>query len=190
MRCPLCETENPEDAEECASCGKQLQTDAELLEDVTPVEGLEETTLAASQSAVVPIERLADLVQTQLARRDLRIVEERVPGVEWTQLESDESVPSFWSASNLELDRGREEDLDPRSEKPRDNGTCPWCGAKAEGAVCDSCGRRRSKYTEARRPAAARQRTDDTVLCPACFARVADGPRCAECGVPFGPREL
>jgi len=185
MRCPLCETENADDLAECASCGKQLHTDAELLDDVMPIEGLEETLCDPWETESALAETLPDLEQTQVARRDLRIQEERVPGVERTQLESDESVPSFWSAGSVELELGREQDLDPRTEKPQDTGTCPWCGAAAAGAVCDSCGRRRARYTEAPAAAAARQ-SDDTILCPACFTRVADGPRCVECGVPFG----
>jgi hypothetical protein len=185
MRCPLCETENPDDAAECASCGKQLQTDAELFEDAAPIEGLEETLADPWESESVVIETLPGLEQTQLASRDLRIQDEHVPDVERTQLEADVTVPSFWSESDIDLESGREQDLAPRTEKPQDTGTCPWCGAAATCAVCDSCGRRRARYTEAPLAALARQ-SDDTILCPACFARVATGLRCPECGVPFG----
>jgi hypothetical protein len=189
MRCPLCETENPDDVAECASCGKQLHDDAMLLDEVEPIEGLEETLRDPLESAAGPIEMLPELERTQLARGDLRIQVELVPGVERTQLEVDESVPSSWTVGQVELDRGREQDLEPRTEKPQDSGTCPWCGAAGTGAVCDSCGRRRSRYTEAKSEAAS-VRGGDTVLCPGCFARVAAGPRCEECGVPFAPREL
>jgi hypothetical protein len=188
VRCPLCETENPGDAAECANCGKQLHTDAELLEDVSPIEGLEETLRDPAESATGHIDTLADLQQTQLASRDLRIQDELVPGVERTQLTADESAPSNWTVGNVDLDMGRERDLEPRTARPQDTGTCPWCGAAAAGAVCDACGRRRSRYTTA--PAAAVAATsEETVLCPACFSRVPAGARCGECGVPFGPRE-
>jgi hypothetical protein len=185
MRCPLCETDNLEEVAECRNCGKQLHTDAELLEDVQPIAGLEETLY---ESASAPVEVLPDLMQTQLASRDLQVQKELVPDVERTQLASDERAPSNWTTGNVELDSGREQDLDPRTARPEDTGTCPWCGAAATGAVCDSCGRRRSRYTTA--PAAAAvQSSDETVLCPACFSRVPAGERCSECGVPFGPRE-
>ena len=188
MRCPLCETENPDEMAECRNCGKQLHTDAELLEDVTLIEGLEETLRDPMESATGPVETLPDLQQTQLASRDLRVQDEVVPGVERTQLVADESAPSFWTVGNVELDLGREQDQDPRTAKPQDTGSCPWCGAAASGAVCDACGRRRSRYTAAPAAAAA-VASDETVMCPACFSRVPAGPRCGECGVPFGPRE-
>jgi hypothetical protein len=187
MRCPLCETENPDDVAECRNCGKQLHTDAELLEDVVPIEGLEETLQNPVESGAV--EMLADLQQTMVASKSLRIREETVPDVEHTQLEADLSAQSNWTTGNVDLDLGREQDQEPRTAAPKDTGTCPWCGAAATGAVCDSCGRRRSRYTTAPAAAAAAASGDETVMCPACFARVAAGPRCGECGVPFGPRE-
>ena len=186
MRCPLCETENGEDVAECRNCGKQLHTDAELLEDVEPIEGLEETLRGPADGG--PIELLPDLQQTMVASKNLRIQEETVPGVERTQLEADLNVQSNWTTGNVDLDLGREQDQDPRTVLPADDGTCPWCGAAASGAVCDSCGRRRSRYSAAP-VAAAANASDETVLCPACFARVAAGPRCVECGVRFGATE-
>jgi hypothetical protein len=186
MRCPLCETDNPETAPECAGCGKQLNAGDALLADVPLIEGLEATLQAARDVAV---ERIPELEGTQLARRDLRIQDERVPGVELTQLQADPSAPMAWTAGQLELDSGRELDLDPRTAAPADTGFCPWCGTPATGAVCDACGRRRSRYTQAL-PEGAVASTDETILCPACFSRVPEAPRCGECGVPFAAREL
>src|ERR1700759_4485024 len=117
MRCPLCETENPDDFAECRNCGKQLHTDAELLEDVQPIDGLEETLYV---TALVADETLPDLVQTQVASRDLQVQDELVPGVERTQLVADERAPSNWTTGNVELDSGRELDLDPRTARPED----------------------------------------------------------------------
>ncbi|HZX97867.1 MAG TPA: hypothetical protein VFE90_25340, partial [Myxococcales bacterium] len=59
------------------------------------------------------------------------------------------------------------------------------------GAVCDSCGRRKSRYTRA--PASAEARSvvgGETVNCPSCFARVPQGERCSDCGLPFPLQEL
>lgn len=181
MRCALCETENPDDLPECSNCGKQLHAEAQVLEQVRPLEGLEETLRDPLESGVDP-ERMPEIEETQIASRGLRIADERVPNLERTPIEADPSAPSAWTAGRLELESGRETDASPRTVLPEDQGVCPWCGAQSQGAVCDSCGRRRSKYTEAA-PAAGARASDETVLCPACFARVAADARCAECGV-------
>lgn len=192
MRCPVCETDNPEDAGECATCGKQLMREADLDgADVAPIEGLEETIHDPLESVGPPAALLPELEQTQVARRDLQIHEERVPGVEFTALESDPDAPVLWQGG-VDLDLGRAEDDGVRTLPPGDTATCPWCGVTGDGVVCDACGRRKTRYTQAatRAPAAAGRRDEDTVLCPACFARVAPGPRCVECGVPFAVIEL
>jgi hypothetical protein len=145
MRCPVCETENPDDVAECANCGKPFKREAQLLADVSPL-----------------------------------------PGFEGTRLEADPDAQSSWSLGQVELDRGREQDLAPKTLPPQEDGLCPWCGAEGQGAVCDACGQRRSRYTQAPSPAAKPRRADDdAVLCPSCFGRVPKGPRCVECGVPF-----
>jgi hypothetical protein len=181
MRCPLCETENPDDLPECEACGKQLHADAQVLDEVRPLEGLEETVRDPLESGVDP-ERMAEIEETQIASRALRITEERVPDVERTPVEQSPGATSSWTVGHIELESGRETDPSPRTQLPADDGHCPWCGAEARNAVCDGCGRRRSKYTQAA-PRAAAAATGDTVLCPACFARVAADGRCAECGV-------
>lgn len=186
MKCPVCEAENAADALECDNCGKQLATEADVLEDVAPIPGLEQTL----QDAVdVPTQAMTELEGTQLASPDLQVDVAPTPGVEHTQIEQDPQAPINWVAGQVALDSGRELDNDPRTPAPEDTGVCPWCNAPATGAVCDNCGRRRSRYSTP--PAAeARAATTDTVLCPACFARVAAGLRCAECGVPFSTIEL
>ena len=191
VKCPVCETINSDDAAECGDCGKIIFSDADLVDDVEPIEGLEETIHDPLESATGPVALIAELEQTQLARRDLRIAEEVVPGVERTQLEADPGVVSFWSGGvDPDLDLGREPDDGQRTPAPQDTGLCPWCTAPATSAVCDNCGRRRSRYTVAIAPAQVVKAQDDTVLCPACFARVPTGVRCNECGVPFAVVEL
>jgi hypothetical protein len=186
VRCPMCETENGDQASECSSCGKVLAVEADLVEDVEPVPGLEQT---LQDPVEVEVAVIAELEQTQLAPPGLAVALEVVPGVEHTQIEADPAAPVNWVAGEVALDRGRDEDHDPRTPAPQDTGICPWCNAPSTGAVCDNCGRRRSRYSA---PPAVAQRAanDDTVLCPACFARVATGPRCVECGVPFAVVEL
>src|SRR6202022_4756307 len=67
--------------------------------------------------------------------------------------------------------------------------TCPWCGEASLGAICDACGRRKSRYA-----APAREReavaSGETVTCPACFARVSREVRCSDCGMPFPLQEI
>jgi len=187
VKCPICETENSEETAECVNCGKILFTEADLLEDVEPVAGLEQTLHDPMESATGPIAAIAELEQTMVARKDLKVPEEQVPGVERTQIQEDPEAPVLWIAGNVDLDRGRELDDGVRTPAPQDTGVCPWCNAPATGAVCDNCGRRKSRYSAP--PAAAQQAArasgEDGVLCPACFARVPAGPRCIECGVPI-----
>ena len=190
-KCPVCETVNPDDAAECGDCGKILFAEADLMAEVAPIDGLEETLHDPLESATGPIDRLVELEQTQLARRDLKVAPEPVPGVEHTQLQSDPDAVSFWGgAVDPDLDLGREPDDGQRTPAPQDTGLCPWCTAPATSAVCDNCGRRRARYSVPVVTARAAQRQGDTVLCPACFARVPAGARCEECGVPFAVVEL
>jgi hypothetical protein len=181
MRCPLCEKETSDDVAECANCGKQLHADAQVLEQVRPLEGLEETLRDPLESGVDPA-LMPELEHTQIASRNLRVADERVPDLQLTRIEADAAAQSSWTAGRLELESGREPDSSPRTPPPEDHGDCPWCGAQSQGAVCDSCGRRRSKYTDAA-PCVRAAASTDTVLCPACFARVPADARCAECGV-------
>jgi hypothetical protein len=190
LKCPICETVNAEDASECATCGRRLFSDADLLEDVAAIDGLEQTIHDPSESATGPIPVIAELEQTQIARRDLAVVEEMVPGVERTPIEADPNVASFWSTGNLELDVDRAPDDGQRTPAPQDTGICPWCSAPAQDAVCDNCGRRRSRFTAPAPVRATPGVQGDDVMCPACFARVPPGARCIECGVPFPVVEL
>src|SRR4051812_24055463 len=187
VKCAICETENSDDTAECVNCGKILFSDADLMEDVLPIDGLEQTIHDPLESATGPIAVIAELEQTMVARKDLKVPEEHVPDVQYTQIQEDPEAPVYWIAGNVDLDRGRELDDGVRTPAPQDTGVCPWCNAPATGAVCDNCGRRKSRYTTppAAAAAAPSRTTDDGVLCPACFARVPSGPRCIECGVPF-----
>ncbi len=187
MICPLCETENPDDAPECAGCGKAFATAAQEDLPVVAVPGLEQTLFDVSPDDPDQAPELVPgLERTQVARRDLRIAEERVEGVEPTQLAVDPGAAQFWSGGVTEVDLGREADDGARTPAPQDDGTCPWCREPSTAAVCDSCGRRRSRYSVAAvQQARGAGSSEETQLCPACFARVPVGLRCVECGVRF-----
>jgi hypothetical protein len=180
--CPVCESDNPQTAVECASCGRVLRRPTEVAGFAPPLEGLEQTLQAPVDAAV---ERVPELEQTALAPRSLRVPEgERLP-VDRTAHETDGAVQN-WSPGPLEVERGRDEDSGPRTAAPVDSGACPWCGAASASAICDSCGRHRARYFAPPVPPPDSQASEsDSVLCPACFARVAAGTRCAECGVPL-----
>jgi hypothetical protein len=179
--CPVCETDNTQSAVECASCGRVLRRPSEVPGFAPPLDGLEQTLHAPAEAGVVSVQ---ELEHTALSSRSLQVPEERL-AVERTAHEAD-VAPQNWTSGPLELDRGRDEDSDPRTAPPVDSGACPWCGAASTAAVCDSCGRHRARYfaPSLTRPDEQAPQPDD-VLCPACFARVAAGPRCAECGVPL-----
>src|SRR5438105_15088387 len=87
MRCPICETDNAAGSFECATCGRMLASHAEVVAEVAPLAGLEQTSLDPLDSGPDAVERVAGVEQTALARRELRVSEEGVPGVERTQSE-------------------------------------------------------------------------------------------------------
>ena len=178
--CPVCDTDNPQNAVECASCGRVLRRPTDVPGFAAPIEGLEGTLHAPVDAAV---EAFPELEQTALSAGSLRVPEERL-AVDRTAHEPDGAAPN-WTPGPLELDRGRDEDADPRTSPPA-AGACPWCGAASTSAVCDSCGRHRGRNLVAPLPPPEGIAPEEaTVLCPACFARVASGPRCPECGVPL-----
>lgn len=188
VKCPLCDTDNHDSAAECATCGKPLAVNADLLVDVAPVPGLEQTLYDALENGPGIVQAVPDLERTQLARRDLRVADEVVPGVERTPIEADPRAPSNWTGG-APIESGREPDDGERTPPPEDTGFCPWCGNPVDGAICDGCGRRVSRYTA---PPTAGPSASPTgiVRCPSCFGRVAAGPRCSECGLPFPVAEL
>jgi hypothetical protein len=166
MQCPVCDADNLDDAVECAICGWQL-AQAPDLANAPPVDGLE---------------------MTRLASTDMDVPSEPIPGLELTPLESDPRAPLQWTPGPLEVDPGREAPTD-RTPMPDESATCPWCGATSLGALCDACGRRKSRY--AARPERRQQSgPPETVTCPACFARVLREIRCSDCGLPFPLQEL
>lgn len=182
--CPLCETDNPATAVECASCGRVLRRPTEVPGFAPPVEGLQPTLHGAADAQV---ERVPELEPTAVATRSLRAPEERLE-IERTPYEVGGAAQN-WSAGPLELESGREEDGGARTAAPVDSGACPWCGASSESAVCDACGRHRARFfAPPLPPPDAQAPAGDAVLCPACFARVAPGARCVECGVPLPVR--
>jgi hypothetical protein len=193
VACPVCETQNRDRAVECATCGHAFRAAvAAEVGEVARLDGMEETLRDPEESAVDSVPRIAELESTQIARRDIKVESQFVPGVERTQIEVDPNATSLWTGG-VELDLGRELDDGVRTLAPEDTGVCPWCSAPSQGeALCDNCGRRRSRYSQPAAAAApaARAREEDNVMCPACFARVQPGPRCVECGVPFPFTEL
>lgn len=186
MQCPVCEADNRPGAHECANCGKILSKNEEILAEVAAIDGLEQTLQPAVdiETALIP-----GLEQTQLVDKDLPVRAETVPGVEYTQLEQDPQAPLNWTPGNTPIESGREADDGVRTPAPQDDGNCPWCGSPSTDAVCGNCGRRRSRYTAAT-PGVAVRTSGETILCPACFARVPHVDRCSECGTPFPLQEL
>ena len=184
--CPVCDSDNPQTAVECASCGRVLRKPTEVPGFAPPVEGLEETLHAPVDAAV---QELQALEQPAVAPRSLRVPEERL-AVEGTAHE-DEGEWTNWTPGPLDLETGRDEDAGPRTAAPVDSGVCPWCGAASSSAVCDSCGRHRARYfVSPLPPPDAEAPQPEAVLCPACFARVVAAARCAECGVPLPLRSI
>jgi len=167
MQCPVCDADNLDDAVECATCGRQLATAADLPSQPL-LEGLE---------------------MTQVGSRDLETRPEPMPGLEPTQLEADPRAPLQWVPGEIDVDTGREV-ADERTPVPDESATCPWCGATSLGVLCDACGRRKSRYA-APPPEQRRQSGPaETVTCPSCFARVLKEVRCSDCGLPFPLQEL
>ena len=180
--CPVCETENPANAVECASCGRVLRSAAEVPGFAPPVEGFEST---MQEPVRVDVEPVPGLEGTQVASPGLRVTAERL-AVERTPHESN-GAPVQWVPGQLEIERGREAQSGERTPAPAESDRCPWCGATSPSAVCDTCGRARARYLAASVRDAAR--AGDFVLCPACLARVFPGVRCVECGVPLPARD-
>jgi hypothetical protein len=188
MQCPVCDADNLDDAVECSSCGRMFGSGEGAGEEDGPLEGLETTHFAP----------------TGLARP------ESLPGVERTQIEADPQAASEWTAGEMalestryeaaagttaastpgaEIDRGREPTSRERTPVSAESANCPWCGEASPGAICDACGRRKSRYAA---PAPEREAavSGETVTCPACFARVPREVRCSDCGMPFPLQEL
>jgi len=167
MQCPVCDADNPDDAVECTTCGRQLARAGDL-PNAPPLDGLE---------------------MTRLVSRDIDVTSDPVPGLEQTPLESDPRAPLQWLPGSLEIETGREA-ASERTPVPDESATCPWCGATSLGALCDACGRRKSRYA-APPPEQRRQSGPaEIVTCPSCFARVLREVRCSDCGLPFPLQEL
>ena len=73
--CPVCDTDNPQSAVECASCGRVLRRPTDVPDFAPPIEGLEGTLHAPADAAV---EALHELEQTALSSRSLQVAEERL----------------------------------------------------------------------------------------------------------------
>lgn len=188
MNCPVCESPNPEDALDCAVCGKQLLLEGEVELPPEHLDGLETTVLDPLESAAGAVAPMGGLETTQLVAGPLEVAVEAIE-VERTPLEARLDLPSNWTGG-VDLDPTRIPDDGERTAAPVDTGHCPWCGAAATGLVCDGCGRRRTRYTTAPQTQEEAVSLDDTLLCPACFSRVKWEGKCPECGVPLPLREI
>jgi len=166
----------------------------------------------ASGGQDAEVAALDGLELTQVASSEVSVEVDALPGLEGTQFEADAASPSQWTAgplplertqheaaagatpawtADLELDLGREPDSGERTPMQPETATCPWCGAVSLAAVCDACGRQKSRYLEpVQREEAVAVADGETMTCPSCFARVAQGIRCSDCGVPFPLQEL
>jgi ribosomal protein L32 len=193
MLCPLCETDNPDNAVECSGCGKTLRNASSVPDFAPPIAGLEHT---LQEQVDAPVEEVAGLEPTMVASPDLSVPDLRLEmdsgrsateqlDVERTAVEEDPQAPQTWTAGTIDLETGRETDLDPPTPKAPETAACPWCGHASQGAVCDRCGQRKARYSVPAEDRAGPAAPGDLIVCPNCFARVMPGPRCAECGVPF-----
>jgi hypothetical protein len=181
MLCPLCETDNPENAVDCSGCGKALRTASTVPDFAPPIPGLEQT-LHAEVDA--PLEEVPGLEPTMLGSPDLAVPDEHLE-VEGSSVEEDPQAPQVWTPGQLELESGREMDLEPPTLPPQETAVCPWCGHASQGAVCDRCGQRKARYSAPTKEADGLPGPADLISCPNCFARVMPEARCAECGVPL-----
>lgn len=159
MLCPVCDAENAPAAQECEVCGKALAARAAPDAPADSMPELERTPVAPEGLAV-------EVQPLEVARTALEAPppgtqsfwDAAPPELEPAQPAAPAGAPSFWDATPPDLDTGRAED---------------------EGAVSRPAPR-------PEQPKASRK-SQDPVLCPACFSRVEPGPRCVECGVPFPP---
>jgi hypothetical protein len=178
---------NEDIALECAECGRQLMSEAALDASIAPVEGLEIASYA-EDTAITPDEGpIAGLELTHYAPARVAVAE-RV-AVEPTRLEDiGEVLPDPTPA---DFESGREQDDGVRTPDPESSAICPWCKAPSTSKVCDSCGRRRSRYTAPaglQSVAARRDDEGDKESCPNCFGRISWAARCSECGIALPPR--
>lgn len=183
--CAVCETDNPADVSECVECGRTLAAAGSDDGAVGALAGIERT---LADPVAVETSAIAGLEPTALAGRDVAVEDQRVAALEPTQLDADPAARSNWTTA-VELDSGREMDLEPRTPAPAESAACPYCGTASLGAVCDGCGRRKARFAGPRALAGIAA-SGETRLCPACFARVPASARCEECGVPFPLAEL
>jgi hypothetical protein len=196
--CPLCETLNPDSAWECEVCGKRILSSGVSVPPIDRLDGLESTVLDPGPADGASIGLMPEVELTRHEGLDLAVEIEPLP-VERAELGPAEPLQPFWTPGLDALDTGREPDGLPPTVYSDENPTCVWCGSPAPRAVCDACGRRRtrgrgSELDKLRQGAGSPeggQRLDPiTMLCPACFTRVPREARCPECRAPLPPQDL
>jgi hypothetical protein len=140
----MCETDNPANAVECASCGRVLRNASGVPGFAPPIEGLEPT---LQDAARVDVEPLPGLEGTMVASPGLPVRAEQLE-VERTAHESN-GAPVNWVPGQLEIERGRETESRRRAATPGngapvqdgDNVLCPACLARVpRGLRCVECG--------------------------------------------------
>lgn len=183
----MCETTNDESALECARCGRQLLSEAQLVETIRPIEGLEESSYLDDTRLTPEGDPLEDVEHTMQEPAGAVAVES-IP-VEPTVVAGPVDVPLGPLPADFDL--GRESDGLPPTPAPGPVDACPWCGHASPGRICEACGRRVARYSEAPQQPARRAAAsgDSLVLCPSCLGRVKWEIRCNECGAPMKPLE-
>ena len=186
QQCPLCDTVNDEAALECERCGRQLLTEAELDETIERIPDLEETSVLEDTRFTPDVERMADVEDTLQAPVALAF-DERI-AVEPTLLPAAADGPI--DPPPRDFESGRDQDGEAPTPAPTNDDACPFCGHASTSKLCESCGRRKARYTspaEVGGAPAGPRRQMPTVLCPACLGRVIWDLRCSECGTTMAP---
>jgi hypothetical protein len=176
--CPVCEHQQAQGAE-CEVCGKKL---------------------TATAPVAVPVARMPELEQTQLAGGRAPVPTVAIPDLELTR---QQSTPNVAVQPVPELDTGRSaaagnvvvapvQDLDTgravadwaRTAVPTGPVVCRYCrNVQETGAVCDRCGMRLPKVRLERPEAAsARPATGERAKCPRCHTPGHGGRACVTCG--------
>ena len=186
LQCAVCETVNADDALECAECGRQLLSDAEIDETIEPVPDVDRASYAGDTALTPDIDQLPELELTHYQPTRV-IVSERM-AVESTLQPAAGEVAS--EPVSPDFESGREADDGTRTLPPEEADLCPFCGVASAGKVCDGCGRRKARYTVPKgAPRTALRNEPAKEVCPTCLSRVIWAERCPECGVRMKPRE-
>jgi len=185
--CPVCETVNDAATLDCVTCGRTLRSPTVGAGgDIAPIDGLEMASFAAETARAREEDTIEGLEVTHHA--PVRVVLEERLIVELAVLPPTGEVEIELTP---DLDRGRAAGIGDRAPAPDKDGPCPYCGVPGTAKICENCGRRRGRYSEAPAgPQGARAAQPEYGSCPGCLGRILWTDRCSECGMPLPPREL